>query len=100
MPPKAEILTVHAACLFISSVQHVFKVRCRPCTFPNTPELPFLIAGYYLEWQMTGQVSMMILGLLIFMGMCLGAKKILEWNEKKILFKTSLILIILFYSVT
>lgn len=63
-------------------------------------ELPFLIAGYYLEWQMTGQVTMMILGLLIFVGMCLGAKKLLVWNERKILFKTSLSLIILFYSVT
>lgn len=59
--------------------------------------LPFLIAGFYLEWGTVGRVAMMIFAVLVFAGMELGAKKIVVMNERGILIRTSLTLIFMFY---
>ncbi|GAA0790778.1 phosphatase PAP2 family protein [Faecalicatena orotica] len=61
--------------------------------------LPFLIAGYFLEWGTVGRAAMMIFAILVFAGMELGAKKIAEVNERGILIRTSLTLILMFFGV-
>lgn len=59
--------------------------------------LPFSMAGYYMEAGIPVRVAIIGLGVAAFIAIIMGTKKIAEINDRKLLLRVSILLIVLYY---